>query len=28
MKWDDLISDYTLDYSPTYIIFHPKRQAE
>lgn len=28
MKWDDLIADYTLDYSPVYIIFHPKRQME
>jgi len=28
MKWDDLISDYTLDYSPSYIIFHPKQQME
>ena len=28
MKWDDLISDYTLDYTPTYIIFHPKHPME
>lgn len=28
MKWDDLISDYTLDYTPVYIIFHPKRPME
>lgn len=28
MKWDDLVSDYTLDYSPSYIVFHPKQQTE
>ncbi len=28
MKWNDLIEAYTLDYSPDYIIFHPKTQME
>ncbi|HTQ50794.1 MAG TPA: hypothetical protein VMJ12_08785 [Candidatus Acidoferrales bacterium] len=28
MKWDDLISDYTLDYTPVYVIFHPKWPME
>ncbi len=28
MKWDDLIADYTLDYSPQYIIFHPKQPEQ
>ena len=28
MKWDDLIADYTLEDSPTYIIFHPKEPEE
>ncbi|MGB7769607.1 MAG: hypothetical protein WBN22_12230 [Verrucomicrobiia bacterium] len=28
MKWDDLMADYTLDYVPAYIVFHPKEQTE
>lgn len=28
MKWDDLVSDYTLDYTPKFAVFRPKMAAE
>jgi hypothetical protein len=28
MKWDDLVANYTLDYTPKFAVFRPKQPAE